>query len=528
MIHTSRGLVWVLGSAVLTLWLIGCSEDSAELSPAPVQDGGDGTGGVGGEGPREMNSAPAEQDGGDGTRGVYGSDVDGSVEPGAGLMPGMEESCAQGILVLPGEVRLLREDVVTLTAYDICRAVGSVVSASSEWRSSRPKVVAVNDLGQIAGRRAGQAQVTATRDGQQDTVTVEVVQPPLNLTHNETVGTLGIDLLLSARSQDLAGAEVDVTSDVTWHSDNPGISVDTGGVVSGTTPGTALITATYRGLSEELTVLMKVPGPTLSATPASLAIPLGGSGWFTVQKTRYDGITTDVTEQVTYSVRDPNIASVVEGEVTALSVGETVVLAELSGQSVEILVNVTPRELLDVSFLLPESILLTGMTYEATTTAYYSDGAEEPLFNEVLVWRSANPDVATVAGGFVTAVGNGQTVITAETADGRLTAERDVSVGSGDPYAIHVVPTVTTLAVGETVAFTARVLFTDGTEYDWTSSASWSVTPLDETGAATLTEQFHSELSVVLLTATAPGTVSVTADLGFLSSTFTVTIAPEP
>jgi uncharacterized protein YjdB len=75
------------------------------------------------------------------------------------------------------------------------------------------------------------------------------------------------------------GSTADLTNQVTWTSDTPHVvSVDTSGKATGTSPGTAHITATQESVSGQTSVIVRAPTPVgIAPEPAPPGRPGGAS-----------------------------------------------------------------------------------------------------------------------------------------------------------------------------------------------------------------------------------------------------------
>lgn len=111
---------------------------------------------------------------------------------------------------------------------------------------------------------------------------------------------------------------------------------------------------------------------------------------------------------LTFESDNENVATVdAEGKVTGISVGTAKITATYMDKKVEATVTVTmnpKRVVLSEDFL----ALLKGTSATVTATAYIETTEDE---NAELVWTSANPTIATVENGTITAVSGGETTI---------------------------------------------------------------------------------------------------------------------
>lgn len=206
-----------------------------------------------------------------------------------------------------------------------------------------------------------------------------------------------------------------------WTSSAPAVaSVDGTGRVTGHAEGTAVITArNERGEKTTCTVTVKkskVSRPVLDAaelaltvtekTPApthQLKLERSGGGFIYVRQ---------------WVSSNPAVATVsTNGTVKAVGSGKAVISAlTTAGQVLRCTVTVTSE--IGRVHLSKNAMLLQAVGASQKLTAQAA-GAK----NGTMTWLSSNPDVATVnAGGTVTAVGDGETMILAVSPEGRADA----------------------------------------------------------------------------------------------------------
>jgi Domain of unknown function (DUF1929)/Glyoxal oxidase N-terminus/Bacterial Ig-like domain (group 2) len=152
-----------------------------------------------------------------------------------------------------------------------------------------------------------------------------------------------------------------------------------------------------------------------------------------------------------------------------------------------------------------------------TATGTYSNGSKQNLTNTV-TWNSASSSVATVApGGLATAVGGGQTSVTATS--GSVTGTSTLTVTAAVLTAIQVSPQVASLIVGSGQQFSATAIYSNGTSANITASATWT------SSAATVASLSTSTLG--LATCIGTGITTVTASYGGLTGSTTLTVQDQ-
>ena len=131
-------------------------------------------------------------------------------------------------------------------------------------------------------------------------------------------------------------------------------------------------------------------------------------------------------KKVTWTSSKPEVATVADGTVTAVGVGDAkiTVTTEDEGKTATCTVTVNP-------------VKVTGVTLNKETLAFTMGDAPQTLTatvlpdkatNKKVTWTSDKPEVATVKDGTVTAVGVGDAKITVTTEDEGKTAECTVKV----------------------------------------------------------------------------------------------------
>lgn len=124
----------------------------------------------------------------------------------------------------------------------------------------------------------------------------------------------------------------------------------------------------------------------------------------------------------------------------------------------------------------PAATIQTGTTIQMIATGSYNDGSQKKLSTNVY-WASATPKVATInASGVVTAVGPGQSVISAaaETVTGSTTLT--VIVGNLSSITVTSQNGFNSITYGSSEQFIATGT-ASGQQIDLTNSVTWSTNP---------------------------------------------------
>lgn len=222
------------------------------------------------------------------------------------------------------------------------------LTSSAAWSSSSPGVIAVSNTGAVTTKGVGNAVVSASSSTLVGTTKLAVSAAALVAINISAAGTtvpVGNTVQLSAIGSFTDQSTKNLSSSVIWASSAPSIlSVASSGAAAGVSVGTANVAASSGGVSA--VVSLSVSGPvlsTLSLVPAGPILPLGSALQLSVTGTFSDGSTQDVTQQVTWNLDNPTIASIsATGLVSGLQIGTSGIEASLNGVQVSDVLTVQP------------------------------------------------------------------------------------------------------------------------------------------------------------------------------------------
>jgi len=367
------------------------------------------------------------------------------------------------------------------------------------WSSNPSGVVTVSTGGLVTSVAVGTAEITATAadgSGKTGTVSVTVKKPVSTININEGNFTL---LTGSVNHTKQLTVEVEPSDagnkDVNWSTSDSRIATVSGGLVtSGSTTGTAVITATAAdgsGVTKSVTVTVNKPvsGVTINESDFTL---LTGSEANTKQLT--------VNVAVTWSSSENLVATVSDGLVTAIGIGEatiTATAADGSGKSDTVKVTVV-KPVTSIAIDQTAFTLLTGSvnhTKPLTVTVNSDAGIKD------VNWSSSDNAKATVSATGLVTSGNttGTVTITATAADGSgksasvtVTIAKPVStininIEGGDFSLFIGTAKQLTATVGPYDAANKTVIWSGGTIGVATVDASGKVTAGTTTGTVTIT-----------------------------------------
>lgn len=277
---------------------------------------------------------------------------------------------------------------------------------------------------------------------------------------------------------------------VTWSSDHEAVAtVDQHGTVIARNGGKAIITVTTADGSKTATctvnvrVHIGVPVQSVGLNKTELALEVNGT-----EKLKATVEPSDATNKnVTWSSSNPEVATVDNGVVTAVSVGEAIITVTTEDGSKTATCKVTVNA--------PQTVPVTGVTLDkaeltlekGSTGTLTATVAPQNATNNTVTWSSSNPEFVTVANGTVTAVSAGTATITVTTADGNHKATCTVTV---IPKTVQVsgiqVQGSASVYVGGSTKLTATVTPTNATNQKVTwSSNNESVATVGTDGTVT-------------------------------------------
>ena len=230
---------------------------------------------------------------------------------------------------------------------------------------------------------------------------------------------------------------------VTWKSSNPDVASVNDGVVTALSEGTTTITvATVNGKNAECVV--HVINQKISPASISMEFEKLSMEYNQMINLNVNFSPSNTTErQVTWKSSNPNVASVNNGVITALSEGTTKIIATTAnGKSATCVVTVKKVEATSISINKTSVTLYIGGSDTLVTNINPSNAT-----NKTVTWKSSNPNVASVNNGVITALSEGTTKIIATTANGK-SATCVVTVKKVEATSISINKTSVTLYIG--------------------------------------------------------------------------------
>ena len=354
--------------------------------------------------------------------------------------------------VTPAAVSMFAGDTRQLAA-SVSADAG--LSRAVFWRSGNPTVASVSSTGLVSGVNPGTAIVTAIAEAdttQRVTALITVRAAPIVTVSPGTVTlALGEQRAMTARVEVEAG----ISTDIRWRSANSSIAmVSASGVVTAIAYGATTVSAISLAdsTSQGAAVIVVTPAvQSVAITPATSTIAIGDVRRLAAIVLGDVGVSTAVI----WRSSNPSIASISGlGDVTALSVGSTVITALAAGDttkraSADVVVRNAPM----VSVAPTSIVLLLGEQRQLTAMVTADQG-----LSTAVTWRSSNPAVVAVAaGGQITALSFGSTSVFAiSQADTTRRASATVTV-QPVVQTVSVSPSSAALFIGQSAQLTSTV-----------------------------------------------------------------------
>lgn len=277
-----------------------------------------------------------------------------------------------------------------------------------KWTSS-DKTIATVSSGKVTGKKSGTVTITATANGVSDTCVVTVTDGLISINEEKILLYVGGTKAETKKLKTNAGKK-DIT---TWNSSNESIASVDNGLVTAKGEGTAVISVNCNGKTDTCTVTVKNTTTEIKENDVFLRTKGLDKSY------QLNSSVTGRSNSVKWTTSDKTIAIVNKGKITAKQSGTATITATANGVSDS--VTVTVEDYLPTIKLNQGSYVLYINKGNTLTLKATVDGKDKTVS-----WNSSNKAVATVKSGKVTAVSEGEAIISA-TAN-NVTAECLVTV----------------------------------------------------------------------------------------------------
>jgi uncharacterized protein YjdB len=266
--------------------------------------------------------------------------------------------------------------------------------------------------------------------------------------------------------------------------------------------------------------ILGVPAATLvslAVTPVAPTIATGATQQFVASATYSDGSTQAVTAAWTSATPAVATVAATTGLATGVTAGSSVISAAFSGKTATatLTVTTTAPALVSIAVTPQNPTVQIAATRQLAVIGTYSDASTQDL-TATSTFVSANANASVNAGGLVTGVALGASVVTASNAG--MNATTTITVPAVTLASIAVTPLTATVAIGGLQQYVATATYSDNTTAFVTGTAVWSsnspaigtvassgVATGVAAGAATITATVGAQSGSAALTVTAAG-----------------------
>jgi uncharacterized protein YjdB len=430
-------------------------------------------------------------------------------------------------VALGGLIVSVTPDAATLTALGAARQLDASASdaggtpipdAVFTWTTRDPAVATVDPSGLVTATGEGAVWIVASTGSGADSAAVTVAVPA-SVEVSPATATLtafGHTQPFTAVVRDGAGTTIP-GAEVVWSSDGPAVATVNGatGVATAVGNGVATITATSESASGSASLTVAQTVATLEVTPGATTLEaLGATQAFTALARDDNGNALARPVAFAWAIDRPEVATVdaASGIASAVANGAAILTASAEGVSGAATLTVDQR--VTAVEVTPATALLAAFGAASPFTAVGRDANGFPVPDLEIAWTAADPVVATVdAAGLVTAIGNGETSVTAAV-DGvvgsaLVTVRQAVATIAVSP------PAATFAALRETLQLTALARDANGNGLARPVTFTWSS---DRPDVATV------DAATGLATAAANGAATVTASAEGVTGAGSVTV----
>ncbi|MFS0725849.1 Ig-like domain-containing protein [Paenibacillus sp. 1P07SE] len=389
------------------------------------------------------------------------------------------------------------------------RKTGEVIDITDEaaWKTGNSAVATVKE-GVVTPVGTGTTTVSATHLGITKTVNV-VVRPSHQAMTLSGEKELHLQLedapvQIEATVADNADHSIDVTSQAEWSSSNVFVAtVSSSGLISPKAPGTARITATYKGLSRDINVTVYGAMKAISVEKTVLDGFVGESQALpVVTGITLAGDSQNISKLISWTSSDEDIVTIEDGKWKAVKLGEATLTAALGNRQVKVKASVHDKPLALLSDVETLSVVTGKEIAIPQVTVIYENGEEENVTDRI-DWSVSSPNLLVRDGKLRGLIASRVTLTgtyLGKKITFRVTIEEEIVKLTVDPQEIELnigrsksVKVTGTYKNGKTVSLASKMNWTMGNEKVATLRST-SVRAVDE--GATLLVGTYQDKSV--------------------------------
>jgi len=378
---------------------------------------------------------------------------------------------------------------------------------------------------QVTGLAVGSTQLTASLGD--STAQIDITVSAASLTQiilgpDTPSLPLGTQLSLSATGLYSDGSSQSLSNQVNWsNADNGILTIDASGLVQPQATGSSVVSASLAGVTANTLVTISNAVLTrIEVAATSTTLSLGKQQALLALGHYSDGSLQDITEQVTWqsTPSEPlgiSNASGSRGLATALAVGSLTATATLGNISGNLGLSVSAATLSSIDISPPGVRLGLGTQASFQAIGRYSDDTIQDVSTQVS-WVVVDTTVASVSNapgsqGLATTLNTGTTGITA-TLNG-VVGNATLTTTTAQLVSINVEPSILSLPAGASQSLSVEGSFSDGSVQSINGQVAWES---DNTDVAAVNNG--------VLDAIAPGSARISASLGGISGSVTLTV----
>ncbi|MSP53752.1 MAG: hypothetical protein EXR81_05850 [Gammaproteobacteria bacterium] len=415
------------------------------------------------------------------------------------------------------------------------------LTRSATWSSSDAAVASIeSNTGYAQTIAVGTTTITATYQGISSATATLIVT---NATLSSLIITPPTSKIFTGTAEQFNalgvysdGSTAELTASVAWTSSEPkvasiniGDGLATAQGIDGTTSITASLTrtdesdnqhsvesnaATLKVTTVPLTSILLAPANTTTIP----ALPAGQTVQYTATGTYADGDTSDITNAVTWSTTNSNVARISKiGLAIESGVGSTRIAASSGSISSKVApLNVSAVNILASIVVTPASpppLPLGRQAQQFVATGTYTDGSQYDI-SKLATWAASDPTKAIISNsGLAVSQAIGSTNVTASSG-GKTSTPVALTIADAQLVSLNVSPESNTIYTGTTQQFKALGVYADGTTADLTQSVIWT------SSAPTIASiNIHNGLATAK---TSTGSTNITASAQGINSNLTV------
>ncbi len=421
---------------------------------------------------------------------------------------------------------------------------------ASIWSSSLPSIVTNIHKGEVIGVSEGTGEISAQYGFFSASTPVNVTNATLTgmvLTPASTmIRVEGIQQVVATGTFS-DGYTQDMYLNVNYESANPDVAsiLSPLGVANATGIGSTQISASYRGITASNTKFQVTSNvlQSIAFTPSAPSVGSGTSTQFMANGTFADGVVYDLSKEVTWTSSNPAVLAVdSNGKATAspVTVATQVTVTATYGSDTSSFYatvlppdpqvssggnggsggtggsgnggSTTPAPTLTGIVVVPTSAhLAAGTQVQLTVLGTYSDGVRRDV-SANSTWSTDTPAAATVSGtGLVTGIAPGTAQVQAQV--GSLIAASTVNVSSATLVSVAIQTGSSPLVTGSSQQFTLVGTFSDGSQQNLSSGATWTSSNGAVATVSTMGLVNGVSMGSVQISATFLGQTATTANL---------------